>query len=105
MQTIPLKAVPSQTLKVELGGQLCRIDIRQKATGLFLDLYVSDALLLAGVICQDRNRIVRSRYLGFTGDLAFVDGQGTADPTSDGLGTRFGLLWLEPADTSAALGF
>jgi hypothetical protein len=41
---------------------------------------------------------VRSAYLGFVGDLCFFDTQGTEDPTSPGLGTRYLFVYLEAAD-------
>lgn len=90
---IPLVSTASQTMAVQLGGQLCRINVYQKATGLFLDLYVADVLIIAGVICENLNPVVRSLYLGFFGDLYFQDTQGTADPSYTGLGSRFRLLW------------
>lgn len=71
--------------------------------GMFCDLYVNDALIIAGVIAENANRIVRSVYLGFTGDLAFFDTQAPtggegADPEYAGLGDRFQLVYLEAAD-------
>jgi hypothetical protein len=101
MQIIPISATPSQTLAVVLAGQSCKINIYQKNTGLFVDLYVNDALIIGGVIALDRNRIVRSAYLGFVGDLAFVDTQGSDTPVYDGLGGRYLLLYLDPADIVA----
>jgi hypothetical protein len=98
MQAIPIIDAPSQTLTVQLGGQSCRIDIAQKSTGMFADLYVNDALVIGGVVCENLNRIVRSAYLGFIGDLTFADTQGYADPAYPGLGTRFLFVYLEPAD-------
>lgn len=102
MQIIPIRAVPNQALTVTLGGQPCQINIVQKSTGVFLDLYVEETRILVGVICQDRNPVVRSVYLGFTGDLAFVDTQGEDDPTYTGFGTRFILCYLVPGDFIAA---
>lgn len=90
---IPLVAVASQTMSVQLGGQLCRINVYQKATGLYLDLYVSDVLIIGGVICESLNPLVRSIYLGFAGDLYFWDSQGNSDPDYTGLDQRFLLLW------------
>lgn len=98
MKIIPLAAVPSQTLTVQLAGQACRINVYQKSTGLFVDLYVSDALIVGGVIALDRNRLVRSAYLGFVGDLEFADTQGLEDPVSTGLGSRFLFCYLEAGD-------
>lgn len=94
-QIIPLSAVPSQSFAVNLAGQPCQITISQKSTGLFVDLYVNSALIIGGVIAENLNRIVRSAYLGFIGDLAFDDTQGTDDPSYEGLGSRFQLLYIE----------
>jgi hypothetical protein len=103
MQIIPIQAVPSQAITVSLGDQNCQISIYQKQTGLFIDLYVNNTLLLAGVICENLNRIVRSAHFGFTGDLVFSDQHGTSDPVYTGLGTRYLLCYLEAADLTAAV--
>lgn len=94
MQIIPLEAVPNQTVTVNLDGQVSQVNVYQTFFGLFLDLYVNDVLIIGGVICENLNRIVRSLYLGFSGDLAFIDNQGSADPYYSGLGTRFSLAYL-----------
>ena len=94
---IPLLVTPYQTLTVQLGRQSCRIAVRQRRTGLFVDLYVQDVPIVQGVKALDRVRIVRDAYRDFTGDLYFVDTQGTADPSFDGLGGRFLLLWEDGA--------
>ena len=91
MLTIPLQAVPSQAVTVQLGDQNCQINIYQRFYGLFVDLYVDNALVIAGVRALNLNRIVRSAYLGFSGDLAFVDTQGSDDPSYSGIGSRFVL--------------
>ena len=98
MLTIPLAAIPSQTVAVTLANQQCTINIYQNSTGLFCDLYVNNVLIIGGVICEDRNRIVRSAYLGFIGDLAFLDTQGNSDPFYEGLASRFAFLYLQEAD-------
>lgn len=105
MQIIPISDTFSQTLSVTLAGQNCRINLYQKSTGLFCDLYVSDVAIVTGVICQNLNRIVRSLYLGFIGDLCFFDTQGSVtvpstglDPSSPGLGTRYLLCYLSTVD-------
>ncbi len=94
MQIIPITAVPSQTLNAVLAGQSCKINIYEKSTGVFFDLFVSDVAIETGVICRDRNKLVNRGYLGFIGDLAFCDLQGTSDPFSSGMGTRFVLVYL-----------
>ncbi len=100
MQIVPLQAIPNQAVTITLGGQNAQINVFQKRTGLFLDLYVSNTLVIAGALCLDRNPVVRSVYLGFTGDLAFYDMQGTSDPTFDGIGVRYSLAYLTAADFS-----
>ena len=106
MNVIPLQAVPSQTELVALGGQNCQVNVYQKWTGLFLDLYVSNAIVLAGVLGRDRRLMVMNAYLGFEGDLMWLDNQGTSDPAYTGLapGGRFSLIYLAPADVPQ-LGF
>lgn len=97
MQLVPTQATPSQTFSVLLGGQNCQIDVMQKSTGMYLNLYVNGTLIIGGVICENRNRIVRSRYLGFLGDFAFVDVQGDDDPNYLELGSRFLLVYIPEA--------
>jgi hypothetical protein len=104
MLIVPLQAVPNQTVNIQLAGQNCNINVYQKSTGLFFDLYVGNVLVIAGVICQNLNRIVRSLYLGFIGDFWFADTQGSDDPISTGLGARFELQYIEASDLPAGAG-
>jgi hypothetical protein len=98
MKIIPLLPVPFQTVSVQLGGQNCQINIYQESTGLYCDLYVNSTLIIGGVICEDRNRIVRDLYLGFIGDLGFIDNEDTQDPDYTGLGSRYSFAYLELSD-------
>lgn len=98
---IPLVSKPNQTETVTLGGQVCQINVRQMSTGLFVDLYVGNELIIAGVVAQNQNRIVRYAYLGFVGDLVFVDTQGSDNPNFTGLGTRWLLFYLTSEELTA----
>lgn len=98
MQTIPLQATPSQSLSIVLANQNCQINVYQKTTGVYLDLAISNSPIVDAVICLNRVRMVREKYLGFIGDLAFVDTQGTNDPDYSGLGSRYQLIYLEASD-------
>ena len=98
MLIVPLQPVPSQQVQIQLGGQACTLNVRQLAYGLFMDVFVGNQQIIAGVICENLNRIVRSLYLGFVGDFVFVDTQGSADPLYTGLGSRWQLTYLEVAD-------
>jgi hypothetical protein len=104
VKIVPLTPTPSQVLTIALGGQACQINVYQKRGGLYVDLSVNDQLIIGGVIGLNLNRIVRSVYLGFIGDLAFVDTQGSNDPDYTGLGDRYLLAYLEAADL-ASIGF
>jgi hypothetical protein len=103
MQIIPIQPIANQTFQVQLGGQPCVMNVYQLQYGLFVDLYVSNSLIVAGVIAQNQNRIVRSAYLGFIGDICFSDTQGSNDPQFDGLGTRYQLVYLSPDDLAGGV--
>ena len=98
MQVIPLNPVPNQTLKIILSNQLCQINIYEKFFGLFVDLYVNGNLIIGGVIAHNLNVIVRSKYLGFIGDLFFLDNVGADDPDYTGLGDQFSLVYVDETD-------
>jgi hypothetical protein len=100
MNTVPLQAVPNQTLQIVLDNQSCVLNLYQSPAALFMDVLVNDAPVVLGTICQNLNRIVRSLYLGFSGDFVFEDLQGTDDPDYSGLGTRFQLIYLTAAEAA-----
>lgn len=106
MQIIPLNSVPSQNLLIVLNNQLCQINVYTKLYGTFLDLYISNTLIIAGVLCQNLRPLIISPYLGFIGDLSFTDSQGTNDPVYTGFGSqgRFQLMYLAPSDLPAQYG-
>lgn len=88
--TVPLLATPSQSLLVTLGGQQCRIQIDAKSTGMFYSLWVSEVAIISGRICLNLVPLV---LFSFTGDMFFVDIAGNSDPTYDGLGSRYLLIY------------
>lgn len=98
MNLVPLQPLPSQILNVSLAGQACVIAVYQKSTGVFLDLTVAGTPRVFGVLCHDRVRLVRQAYLGFIGDLSFIDTQGRDDPQYTGMGSRWVLAYLTPDD-------
>lgn len=106
MLIVPLQPVPSQHVKTTLAGQIVNLDVYQRRYGLYINVYVNEILEVGAVVCQNLNRIIRDQYLndkvGFEGDFAFVDTQGTEDPIFTGLGTRFQLAWLSADDIAAS---
>lgn len=98
MLIVPVSATPSQSLSALLAGQNCQINVYQKTTGLYLDLAINNAPIKSGMLCLDRVLLIRHPYLGFIGDLAFFDMQGTSDPTYEGLGGRYRFTYIEASD-------
>lgn len=101
MLIVPLQPLPDQVVTVNLANQVCRINVYQLATGMFCDLYVANVLIIAGVVCQNINRIVRDAYLGFIGDLIFIDTAGISNPVYTGLGSRYQLAYLDATEVPA----
>jgi hypothetical protein len=98
MLVIPLQPLPNQTLQVQVADQACTLNVYQQAYGLYVDVLLDGAVVIAGVIAENLNRIVRNAYLGLDGDFCFLDTQGSDDPIYTGLGTRWQLLYLAEAD-------
>jgi hypothetical protein len=101
MLIVPTQPIPSQTLQVTLSGQSCVLNIYQRLSGLYMDVFVDGGAtaIIGGVICENDNRIVRDLYLGFDGDFVWLDNSGDGDdPYYTGFGAQFSLAYLEPAD-------
>jgi hypothetical protein len=98
MLQIATQAVPSQQLQVVLAGQNCQIAIYQKTQGMFVDLNDISVAILA------RNGVpLTNNYSGFQGNLVIIDTQGVDDPTYEGLGGRFQLVYLTEAEVEQLL--
>ena len=93
IQFIPISAVPSQTFTIQLGTQNCTINLNQKSTGLFFDLFIDGSPIVQSMICLNLVGLIRESYLGFVGQLAFTDMQGTSDPYYTGLGSQYLLIY------------
>ena len=94
MQSVHLQPVPSQSTKVVLGGQNCQILVYQKPQGVFVDINADGVDISVGTIARDAVPLISREYAGFSGNLLFIDSQGSADPSYDGLGSRFDLVYL-----------
>lgn len=106
MLLIPLQAVPNQTVSVLLSNQSVRLNVYLRGANLFMDVFqgVDDAAVIVGVICENKNRIIRDLYFGFQGDFAFYDTQAEADPEYTGLGSRYQLIYIEPSELPEGVG-
>ena len=120
MQTVPLAAVPSQNFSVTLGGQAVQCALYLLGAGLaaalYMDLIANGAPIFTARIVRAYSALpdntppfmtVGEHYLGFEGDLLFIDTQATPtnpvqDPLPDGLGTRWQLMYFSVADLTNA---
>ena len=70
---------------------------------IYCDLSLSGVTIWTGCPCLDGVPLRPTASPGLVaGRLAFLDTQGTSDPTWDGLGTRYQLSWLpDSADLGA----
>lgn len=98
MQTIPLQPVPNQVAKVVLGGQNVQIRINLRGESLFMDVNSNGEDIVTTVIVRDLGPIICRRYVGFVGNLMFVDTQGTEAPQYTGLGARWQLVYLSESE-------
>ena len=98
MQVIPVQAVSAQTFATVLLGQQVEVTLQQKTTGLFADVALAGQMVLRGRLCRNGAPILRNGVGGFVGDLVFLDMTGSDDPQAEGLGGRFKLMYVGPAE-------
>lgn len=98
MITVSLESVKEQTVNVALNQQQCAIRLVQRDSGIYMDMNLNGNPIIQGVPCWYANKMVRYSYLGFSGDLVFLDTQGTSDPYYTGLGERFKLFYMTEAE-------
>lgn len=106
MQEIPLRATGNQTLQVVLEGQNCslRLYTRNLSDGvetLFCDLSIDQDPVFYGCPCLDGLPMPLYAWLGMTGQLVFIDMEGDEAPRWSGLGSRWKLLYMSPAEANA----
>jgi hypothetical protein len=127
MQTIPLSAVPSQTLQVVLDGDTVGLSLyslnspgniieEQSATELIPEqvLYMDVTLNGSPIITCRRcvsllPMMLESGYMGFPGELEFFDTVNTTlstvtNPVYTGLGSQYQLVYFSASDMASGLG-
>ena len=98
MLEVPISANPAQIVKIVLAEQDCQITLQQKQQGLFADVSVDGVDVSFSALARDGVSIVPNNYAGFAGVLMFVDTMGNSDPSYEGLGTRYRLVYLTDAE-------
>lgn len=106
MILVPVTDTASQTLQAQLANQSFTLNVYQKSAApnysngpaIYMDVLINGVIVLGGIVCWNLNRLIRNAYFGVVGDFCWVDTQGTNDPTTPGLGSRYQLIYLEAAD-------
>lgn len=98
MQTISIEPKKSQSLSITLAGQLCIIRLIQRESFIYMDLTVNGNPIMQGVPCLYGNKMVGYAYLGFKGDMVFIDNEGQSDPSYEWLGSRYILYYIEESE-------
>lgn len=93
ISTIPLKAVPSQSVNIGLAGQPCTIALAEIGGRQYLSLSINGSVICRNVLVVNRSAIIRAAYTGFIGELAAIDTQGDEAPQYSGWGTRWLLAF------------
>jgi hypothetical protein len=116
MLSIPLQAVPSQSLSITLDGQAAEINVYQLGTPPYTHMYFDltesgQAIVTCRIIrgygnlpnTQPQLLLEDAQYQGFEGDFILVDTLASPtvpalDPEYTGLGSRWQLIYVEASD-------
>jgi len=98
MMQIPIQPEANQIVKTVVGGQNVQILLQQKPRGIFVDVNADGVDISAGVLALNETPLISRDYMGFEGNLYFIDTQGAADPEYTGLGERFQLVYIDAAE-------
>lgn len=101
-QVIPIQPLALQTFNCTLDGGQAQFTITSTDDGVFADVVYNGVAVIAGRLCLDRTDINPAKYNGLPQGLFFADQQGTTDPVYTGFGSRFLLLYGDPAAEGAA---
>ena len=101
--SIPLQAVPNQTVKVSLSGQNVILNINSSSYGIFVTVNVNNVDFVESILACHASPLIAAYYEGFAGNLIFFDTQGTDNPVYTGLGTRWLLTYMDATDFATFL--
>ena len=69
-------------------------------TMIYCDLTVNGSVLYTGMVCMNNKPIGNYPYLGFVGQIGFVDTQGNTDPICPGLDSRYVLIYVSSGNAN-----
>lgn len=86
--SIPLDAVPNQTVQVQLGQETWEVTLETRLEELYISLSNrTDGVVLLNRVCRDRTLV--------SGGFFFYDVDGIENPVYTGLGGRYVLVWTD----------
>lgn len=100
---ISLTPVPSQKLQIILADQDVELSILQRGAHVYASITVNGVILRQGALCIDRVPILEPGATSFSGNLMFLDMQGTSDPQWQEYGSRYILFYYTAEEASAWL--
>jgi hypothetical protein len=100
MNKLDIQPLANYSFKTTVGGQNCTVTLQQKGDDMYFTLDLPTGNIVSMVRCLNRVKLVRYAYLKFIGDFVFVDLQGNDAPNYAGLGSRWLLLYLTPAEAA-----
>ena len=98
---VPLTQDPNQTIRVILGNQQVVIGITSTGNGVFVSVNSNGVDIINSVLALNQMALMVNYYMGFVGQLMFYDTQGESDPTWDGFGTRYLLVYMDTDNYAA----
>ncbi|WP_272524230.1 MULTISPECIES: phage baseplate plug family protein [unclassified Providencia] len=92
MQDIPLNAVPSQRLRVSLGGDEWELTIKVAQATMCCDVKRNDITLLQGLRIMPNQPLIPYRYLSGNSNFAFIT-ENDELPWWERFGQSHSLVW------------
>lgn len=104
MIKIPLSPLPNQEFMIVLGKHNCTINIYQRGSFLYLDLFVNNQLIQQGALIVPKASLVTVGSALFSGQLRIIDKErkplDQEPPNYLGLGSRYELYYLSDQEVS-----
>lgn len=98
MVTVPLSALPSQSFQIVLDDQDCEIDLLLRGDFFYLNLTVNGEVVQQGAIVMEGVSIIQMPNNFFKGSLAVFDTLGEEQPSWEGLGDRWQMVYFSATD-------
>ena len=94
--TIPVSAIPNQTLETVINNNKLTISLNTRFNSkLYATIFKNGKAIIRNRLCLNATPLVSVEYLGMDGNLFFIDKNGSDDPHYKELGSRYLLVFSE----------